>query len=202
MPAPEPGECWGILGGVFDPIHLGHIHLAREIRIKKNLDGILFVPACRPPHRPAEERAPFADRVAMLRLAVVDHENFEVSAIEEDAGLSGFTLDTVRELRASYPDVSFCFLIGADNLGSFMTWHQWRQLLKEITLLVGSRPGSDPAIVKDLPEDAVELVDTGLNDVSSTVVRSVIRQGTDIEKLGRLVPRPVAEYVLENKLYL
>lgn len=202
MPAPELGECWGILGGVFDPVHLGHIHLGRDIRIKKNLDGILFVPACKPPHRPTEKRAPFADRVAMLRLAVADHDNFEVSAIEEDAALSGFTLDTVRELRAAYPDVSFYFLIGADNLRSFMTWHQWRQLLKEISLLVGSRPGSDPAIVKELLGDRVELVDTGLIDVSSTKVRSVIRQGADIERLARLVPRPVAEYILENKLYL
>ena len=100
MPALEPGQRWGILGGMFDPVHLGHLSLAENIRTARDLDGVLLVPSYDPPHRSEQPRAPFDDRVAMLELAVGDLPGLEVSNIEALLERPGYTLLTVRALNA------------------------------------------------------------------------------------------------------
>jgi nicotinate-nucleotide adenylyltransferase len=201
MPAPEPGQRWGILGGTFDPVHLGHLSLGRQIREVRRLDGVLLVPSYDPPHRDHEPDASFADRLAMLRLAVDDDPNFAISTIEETTSRPSYTLNTVRALRAAHPGVEFYFIVGADNLALLRTWHRWETVLREIKLLVGARPGADLSEVDSFPADALELVPTDEIAVSSTEVRQAIRRGTDPESLARLVPRAVAEYIAERKLY-
>jgi len=201
MPAPEPGESWGILGGVFDPVHHGHLALARDIRTARRLDGILFVPTFEPPHRSARPVAGYPDRVEMLDLALQDESGFEVSRIEEATSRPSYTLDTVRALKAAHHDVGFSFLVGADNLDQLKTWHEWRKILDEVRLLVGCRPGAAVNELPDLPADRIDLVETSLVDLSSTYVRSRIKPGLSLDELNKMVPPAVAGYILQRKLY-
>ncbi len=201
MPAPEPGQTWGILGGAFDPVHLGHLALAGDVLKIKALDGILLVPTFDPPHRPSEPHASFEDRLAMLDLAAADYPRFAVSRIEETTGRPSYTLDTVRALKKNHPEVGFSFLIGADNLSQLPTWHRWEAVLEEIGLLVGCRPGADLEVIAGLSRLRVDLVETSLLDISSTGVRTTVGQGTTLEALSAMVPDAVARYIMDRKLY-
>ncbi|RKX24599.1 MAG: nicotinate (nicotinamide) nucleotide adenylyltransferase [Candidatus Zixiibacteriota bacterium] len=201
MPVPENGESWGILGGMFDPIHNGHLNLARNILSAKKLDGVLFVLSFNPTHRKEDIAVSFDDRLAMLELALRDYPKFAISDIERTMDLPGYTLNTVRELTKAYPDVSFRFLIGSDNLASFKTWYCWEQVLEEIPLLVGGRPGTVLQDTESLSPGRVELVDIELVDLSSSMVRRKIQAGLTQEELSEFVPSPVAAYIAEKGLY-
>lgn len=201
MPAPEPGENWGIFGGLFDPVHLGHINLALEICHLKHLDGVLLVPAFKPQHRKQQAEASFDHRMKMLSLAVADHSELQVSQIEKDAKLSGYSLDMARALRGAHPGVTFYFLIGSDNLGRLKKWHRWQQLLQEVPLLIGGRPGADIEINHDLPSDRVECLTIKQMDLSSTRVRAAISNDISLPKLSEMVPPTVATYIIEQELY-
>ncbi|MCP4684377.1 MAG: nicotinate (nicotinamide) nucleotide adenylyltransferase [bacterium] len=201
MPGPEPGQNWGILGGVFDPVHRGHLALAAEILFICKLDGILFIPADKTPHRQLKQGASYAQRCHLLQLALSDDPNFHISRVEREAGLTGYTLDTVLEVKKRYPEVDFQFIIGADNLTSFKTWHRWQEVLEETRLLVGCRPGSEPPDLEGFPGDRIDLVETSRIELSSTGIREAIHGGADIEALSTMVPPAVAEYILAESLY-
>ncbi len=201
MPAPEVGEHWGILGGVFDPVHRGHINLSEDIMKERRLDGVLFIPSYRPPHRLEESRAPFEDRLSMLRLALAHYPKFHTSSIEHESDEPGYTYNTVRALKQRHPGVEFSFLIGADNAENFKTWYKWEQILEEVVLLVGYRPGTDVDAVKAFPTGRMELIETGEYDLSSTEIRECIRKGVSPRDLKVMVPDDVAEYILKNELY-
>jgi nicotinate-nucleotide adenylyltransferase len=201
MPAPSPGQRWGILGGVFDPVHLGHLTLARDVRSIRHLQGILFVPTFQPPHRPSPPKASFEDRMEMVRLALCDQPDMEVSRIEEQTTRPSFTLDTVQALKVAYPGVEFELIVGADQLSQLPTWHRWRELLDEVRLVVGCRPG---AVQPQLPDSAPErilILESSLVDLSSTQVRAGIEGGATLYKLTALVPQAVAEYIIARDLY-
>jgi nicotinate-nucleotide adenylyltransferase len=202
MPAPEPGERWGILGGAFDPLHFGHLTLAREIRNKVKLDGVLLVPTLEPPHRPQQPVVRFEDRVTMLELALKGEAAMAVSRIEETTSRPSYTLDTVRALKKKYPQVEFVFIIGADIVSQFKSWHCWQDLLREIKLIVGYRRGADLSELSAYPEDRFTLVETTPVDLSSTQVRERIRMGATREQLSKMVPPSVADFILRRRLYL
>lgn len=201
MPGPEPGQSWGILGGVFDPVHRGHLTLAGEMLSLRALDGILFVPADRTPHRQLRRGASFSQRCQMLQLALTGYPVFLLGRIEQEAGLSGYTLDTVRELKKRFPDVDFQFIIGADNLGSFKTWYHWEEVLREVRLLVGCRPGADPPGLDMFPEGRIDLVSTGRVDISSTAIREAVRKHATELELSQMVAPEVAEFIIKEGLY-
>ncbi len=201
------------MGGTFDPVHLGHLVLAREVCEQKELTGALLVPSIRHPFKQGQCQATFSDRVAMLRLAVENHECFLVSEIEAEMDLSGYTLDTVRACKQRYPQAEFSFIVGADILGELKQWHHPEQILKEVRILVGSRPPYDKkqlvaqkklAAQKQLaafPSDRIELVPTSLIDISSTEVRQKIGDNISPDELDRLIPSKVREYIQQRKLY-
>lgn len=201
MPAPEPGQTWGILGGTFDPVHLGHLSLATDMQKAQKLDGVLLVPAFDPPHRAEQPHASFEDRVAMLTLATEDVSGLIISRIEESLGRPGYTLETVRALGKQHDRIDFRFIVGADNLNLLRTWHRWETVLDEIRLLVGCRPGADLEPIADLPRARIDLVETSMIDLSSTEIRDRVNQGIDPEELSRMVPPKVATYILERNLY-
>lgn len=202
MPAPEPGQKWGILGGTFDPVHRGHLQLAQEIRAAVQLDGVMLIPAFHPPHRNNQTLASFDDRLAMLRLAADDDASFVVSNIEEKLDRPGYTLETMRAVKKRHPKVEFFFIVGADNLSMLRTWHEWETVLEENRLLVGSRPGADLSRLASYSDYDLEVVETSLIDISSTNIRWRIHNGIDLDELSRLVPSPVAKYIAERKIYL
>ncbi len=197
---PDHGR-WGILGGAFDPVHRGHLNLANEIRRKKKLTGILFVPSLRHPFKRDLCRASFEDRVAMLRLAVEGYEDFVVSEIETELNLNGYTLDTVKAFKQRYPETEFFFLIGADNLNELNQWYSPGQIMKEVRILVGSRPAYGKEQFGALPPDRIELIPTSLVDISSTDIRRRIGDNVPFEELAKLIPATVVEYIRERELY-
>jgi nicotinate-nucleotide adenylyltransferase len=202
MPKPDAGGTWGVLGGTYDPVHNGHLSLADGICRKKQLTGVLFIPAYRHPFKEDDQHAPYSDRVAMLRLAVAERDDFLVNEIEASEGLSGYTLDTLRALRKTYPRTSFRFIIGADNLDQIDRWYKPLELLAGTTVLAGARPGYDLRLQGRLPEGSVELVEVETEDISSTGLRRGIREGASDEDLLRYLPAKVLEYIRREKLYV
>jgi nicotinate-nucleotide adenylyltransferase len=201
MADPEPGTRWGILGGVFDPVHRGHLSLACEMLSKADLDGVLFVPSFDPPHRSGKIRAPFRDRVEMLRLALTEQPACVVSDVEATLNQPGYTLVLITELERRYPEVEWLFIMGADNISTFSTWYRWEDILRKIKVLAGARPGQTGDAIGEFPSDRMQLVPTVTRDVSSTEVRRLIKEGSTVERLCELVPEAVAVYIREHGLY-
>ncbi len=133
-------ERWGILGGVFDPVHYAHLAIAEQAREALDLDHVLFVPANVPVHRdPAHVTAD--DRARMVELAVADNERFSVSRIEIDTGTSGYTADTVARLVAQMPECRFVLILSAESASHLPEWREPERLLDLAQIAVVPRLG-------------------------------------------------------------
>lgn len=199
MPTPDDGGLWGVLGGTFDPVHRGHLSLATELLRECRLDGVLFVPAFNHPQKKERATAPLEDRLTMLELAVGEEDRFLIDRIEISEKLSGYSLDTVRALKQTYPEATFAFLVGQDNLSQLSHWHSSEQLLAEVQFIAGARPGNSAADSKHVSQ--VKLVSTVLVEISSTQVRKCVANGASDSELDQLVPQSVREYIRHRGLY-
>jgi nicotinate-nucleotide adenylyltransferase len=200
----------GLLGGSFDPVHCGHLHIARAALEGFDLERVVFVPAAHSPHKAARPRASDEDRLAMLRLATAGEPRFEVSDLELRRGGVSFTIDTVRALPkelALPADVDIYLILGSDNLAGLAHWHRVRELLSLVRPVVVHRDGdADRALAAmraDLGETAyLRLKDGYLNlppvQVSSTEVRSSRATG---DPMTDDVPDSVRAYILAHDLY-
>ncbi len=212
----------GILGGTFDPPHVGHLLAASDAHDELKLDRVLFIPAAQQPLKAhlsngpvstQPERAPAADRLQMVRLAIADDERFEVSAIEINRGGLSYTVETLGKLAESSPGDSWYFLIGADVLETFAKWREPERILQLATLAVFTRGIGDGDSAKALwdrfcaewrashgrtPEHAPAFVNGRRVDVSSTEVRGRVTAGRSIHGF---VPDAVAIYIAERGLY-
>lgn len=191
----------GILGGSFDPPHVGHLVLASCACEQLGLRGVLFVPAAEPPHKAGGAVTPAPRRLELTRLAIAGDDRFAVSAVELEAGVR-FTRDTLAELARRLPGERFVFLMGADSLVLFETWHDPAGILTLCTLGVAPRPGDDLRQVEAartrLPAGSVELVDMPVIGVSSTMIRDRVARGRDVRYL---VPAAVEARIRELGLY-
>jgi nicotinate-nucleotide adenylyltransferase len=213
-----------IYGGTFDPVHNGHLEVARRVRELFDFDEVWFVPACVPPHkRDAGVSSPF-HRVAMVALATQDDHQFRISTAELDEPERPYAIDTVSRLQASLGmGRRLFFLIGADSWAELQTWHRWQQLLKMCDLIVVTRPGyelqkgpqSEVARILDLRgkstretlaelandvEPRVYFSDCASVDVSATAIRAAAGVN-DEAALQKMLPRAVANYVTKHQLY-
>jgi len=189
----------GILGGTFDPIHVGHLIAAEGVRTELRLDRVIFIPAARPPHKGDASISDATHRLEMVRLAVDGNPAFEVSEMELDRGGTSYTIETVRELRAQYgPEVEIFLLMGADSLLELTTWKDYRSLLRECTVVVFRRPGLDLARVDPDIRERVRVVPTHEVGLASKDIRRRVREGKSIRYL---VPPRVEAYVLSQNLY-
>jgi nicotinate-nucleotide adenylyltransferase len=195
----------GILGGTFDPPHLGHLWLATLAADAIGLDRVLFMPAAQPPHKQGEAVTSASDRLLMTRLAIAGDDAFELTIIEMERSGPSYTIDSVVELRQLYGDEAELFLLmAADSLAQIDTWRQPDELLERIEWVVGPRPGAglpDRAALEDrFGERAgrIHLLDGPSLDVSSTAIRERVAAGHAIRYL---VPRGVEELIVDRGLY-
>jgi nicotinate-nucleotide adenylyltransferase len=194
----------GVIGGTFDPIHLGHMLVAEEASARLELDRVLFVPAGAPPHKIGHRITDPEIRLEMVRLAISDHACFGVSRIDVDRRGPSYTVDTIRLLRDEWGmDAEIFFLIGADSLVDLPIWHQPERLLRLCQVVALRRPGYEvdlDELDRLLPGAAllVRMLDIPVLDISSTKIRQRVRQGQSIRGL---VPPVVERYIGEHGLY-
>jgi nicotinate-nucleotide adenylyltransferase len=192
----------GLLGGTFDPIHVGHIAAAHVAMDCARLDRVLFIPSATPPHRaPAEADA--THRLAMSRLAVGDEKRFEVSDVEVRRGGKSFTSDTLRDLKHAFPRDELFLILGWDAARLFSTWHEPDRIRADASVVVIGRPGMRAPTDTDLraagldPERTV-LCLGGTPDISGSALRESLAKG---EPVGDCLPPAVERYIAEHGLY-
>jgi nicotinate-nucleotide adenylyltransferase len=201
MPAPDKGERWGILGGAFDPVHRGHITLSRDIGRSKRLDGVLLIPSSNHPFKDGQCVASFQHRLEMLKLAARQFDLFLVSDIERQQNLSGYTIDTIRAVKAAYPDTEFYFIIGADNIDQMRQWYQPEEIFREVGVIAGTRPGYVPHHADGSLAAEIEFIETEAVDISSTEVRKAICCGGGVSAVADRLAPDVRDYIIKHGLY-
>jgi len=184
----------GILGGTFNPIHIGHLILAEEAREKLGIDRILFVPTYLPPHKENSDIAPAADRLKMAKLAIKGNKYFMVSDIEIKRDGRSYTIDTIREFKEMYPNDELYFIIGSDLLKYLDDWKDLNEIIKMVKFIAVTRPGYPlekiPSYIQTMAIRAV--------DVSAFEIRSCVKEDRSFRYL---VPEGVFNYIKKKGLY-
>lgn len=195
----------GILGGSFNPPHNGHLAMAAAACAGARLDRVLFVPAAAPPHKLQHNgMAPAEDRLAMVREAIAGHAAYGVWDGELRRGGVSYTVDTLRQLRAEFPEDRFVLIIGGDTLRDLHTWREPVAIVEMAEVVTLVRPGvSVPGMRPQLPPPWPERLLAGIVpaepvDVSSTEIRRRVAAG---DSIAQLVPAGVAAYIRRHGLY-
>jgi nicotinate-nucleotide adenylyltransferase len=197
----------GVLGGTFDPPHIGHLILAEEARLALALGQVLFVPAGDPWRKAGRDLSPRQDRLAMVRLAIGDDPHFAVSTIEIEKEGPSYTAETLTALHEQLePETGVFFIMGADSLADFPHWHEPQRILELARLAVAERPepedvGLEEGLAEDLARamrERVVWLRMPLIAISASGVRDRVRQGLSIRYW---VPAAVEEYIREHGLY-
>jgi len=219
LPAPRTVQRVGIFGGSFNPIHVGHLRAAEEVREAFALDRILFVPAALPPHKVRHQLALPEQRLAMVQRAIAGNPFFRASDLELHRGGRSYSIDTLRELRQRFPKWKLFFILGSDAFAEIHTWKEYEHLFELCDFVVVARPGVRVRCLRSLlpvatrkcfwyARDSLALVHrsghkvwfqqiTGL-DVSATSIRQAVSRGRSIRYL---VPPAVERYILQHGLY-
>jgi nicotinate-nucleotide adenylyltransferase len=188
----------GILGGTFDPIHLGHLILAEQLAEKFKLDKVIFIPSASPPHKNNKKVSKAKDRFKMTGLAIEDNPLFSISDIELKRKGKSYTVITIKELKKLYPKSKLFLLCGSDVLDELKTWKSPDEIYKLIKVIVGVRPGYNK-IKKDNKYAKKSIIEqiNGL-EVSSTEIRKRVKKGKSIRYL---VPDKARNYIRKKGLY-
>lgn len=198
---------YGIMGGTFDPIHIGHLVLAEEVRNKFNLDKIIFIPSGNPPHKDNREVTTAINRYEMTLLATTSNPNFDISSIEIERKGNSYTIDTIKQLRKSYRDkVEFYFITGADAILDLPNWKNVDELLTLSRFIAATRPGFELnemeekiKVIEEKYNREIDSIIVPALQISSTDVRNRIREGNSVKYL---LPEIVEDYIFKNKLYI
>jgi nicotinate-nucleotide adenylyltransferase len=224
-PHPLPLKL-GLLGGSFNPIHNGHLTIARLVREQLRLDQVLFIPTGDPPHKRDGSLAPAKDRYEMVRLALVGTPSFQLSDIEIRRSGKSYSIDTIRELQRQFgSSTELYFLIGLDAFLDFPNWKEPMELLRACRFVVVPRPGQSFRSLADMPllpaldARALDRLDAGVLpqldiampackgitclpippcSISASDIRQRIRQKTT---QANMLPPPVESYILQHRLY-
>ena len=215
----------GMLGGSFDPVHMGHIGLAQETREKFSLDQILFIPVFQSPHKSHIPLTSTTHRMEMLRLALRDSAHFGISDTEMRREEISYTIDTLNHFRFIYPNSELFLIMGYDNLLDLDSWKGSREIMKKCHILVASRPGSKPFSSTDKifglfngdspyrlgkiknknqefihreTENKLVVYDISPRDISSSVVRERLASGKSVDNL---LPPEVETYIIGHRIY-
>ncbi len=187
----------GIMGGTFDPIHHGHLVAASEVASVFGLDEVVFVPTGQPWQKDHVEVSPAEQRYLMTVIATASNPGFTVSRVDVDRPGLTYTIDTLRDLRASHPDSDLYFITGADALAQILSWKDADELF-ELARFVGvTRPGHELSGA-GLPEGRVSLLEVPAMAISSTACRERVRAGRPV---WYLVPDGVVQFIGKYGLY-
>ena len=193
------GRRIGILGGTFDPIHIGHLIIGQEILYRCGLERMVFIPSADPPHKQYPEMATAEARAKMVELAVACNPLFELSRMELDRPGKSYTVETLRTLRRSLEsDAGLYLVIGADNAVEMSTWHDPDGVLALADVVVVDRPGCDLRRVDPGLARQMTFIEIPLLEISSTDIRVRLKAGRPIRYLE---PKQVARYIEAHGLY-
>ena len=211
----KPRQAIGYLGGTFDPIHTGHLQPALEIAEALALEALYLMPNHIAPHK-SQPHCDAAQRTKMVALAIADHPKIQLDTRELKRNKPSYTIDTLKELKADYPNTPICFIMGMDSLVHFDRWHKWQEILSYCHIIVSQRPqwkGHFNQVVQtlvnthqttnkndlhQLQQGKIFFQKTEQFDISSTGIRALINQGQSIE---HLVPNAVKYYIQKHHLY-
>ncbi|GGA68891.1 nicotinate-nucleotide adenylyltransferase [Ornithinibacillus halotolerans] len=182
----------GILGGTFDPPHIGHLIIAEEVNQALDLDEIWFIPTYEPPHK-GRASVSVENRIEMLKLAIADNESFKLNTIEVDREGKSYTYDTMLLLTNKYPDSEFYFIIGADMVEYLPNWYKIDELMKLVTFIGVKRSGYSLNTTYPIREVEIPMV-----DISSSLIRKRQKEKGTIQYL---VPKSVYTYIKEHSFY-
>nr|WP_078428869.1 nicotinate-nucleotide adenylyltransferase [Alkalihalobacterium alkalinitrilicum] len=185
----------GILGGTFDPPHIGHLLIAQEVLEQCKLDEIWFMPANIPPHKKTNDVSSVDDRIEMVTKAIDGADQFVVSTIELERTGPSYTVDTLKELKMKLPDVDFYFIIGGDMIEQLHTWERIDELFEYVTFVGLGRPGYSETSTY---EEKMVLLTIPQVDISSSSIRDRIKEGRSIRYF---VPESVRHFIEERELY-
>ncbi len=195
-------ERVGILGGTFDPPHIGHLVLAEYALDALDLSCVLFVPAADPPHK-YPVRVGIEHRLPMLECAIAGNDKFAVSRVDVDRPGPHYSVDTIRILQKQQPETDFYFVMGGDSLHNLPGWYHPQELIALCKLVVMGRPGAEVApelkasLLPGLSERVV-VIESPMLGFSSTEVADRLEAGKSVRYL---VPDAVLAYIQENGLY-
>jgi nicotinate-nucleotide adenylyltransferase len=216
-----PKQRIALYGGTFDPVHLGHLEVAHRVCELFEIEKVVFIPAQIAPHKVGRPVTPPLHRYAMLALATQHDQKFVISTFEIDAPNRRYTVDTLAHFVGELSETSeLFFIMGGDSWSEITTWREWQRLLEMVNHIVVARPGYDlvgPEIMRGRIVDLrsrkstsgllgegspkkIYLTDVVLKDVSSTMIRSCVREGRLID-LAQFVPEPVAQYIVKYGVY-
>lgn len=190
----------GLLGGMFDPPHNGHLTIAERLRSFSAAAEVWFVPSVEPPHRSTESISPYAIRRDLVKSAVHGHQQFSLCEIESTLPAPHYTVRTLKALSATFPEREWLLFIGADQLAVFDTWHEPEQILSICRVIVAARPGVNPSGLFAAHPRVQICPDTDI-PLSSSMIRRQCAQGTTVDALADFMPRSTAELIVKQHLY-
>ncbi len=219
----------GLYGGTFDPVHHGHLSIARKLIELFALDEVMLIPAHVPPHKRDARISPAWHRYAMLALATQGDARLCISTIELDAPERPYTIDTLRRIKSSYhtEDARSFFIMGADSWAEIVTWYEWERVVSEVEIVVVTRPDYEITtshVGAEIQSRIVDLRDTNDADIAAMLnensskrriyftdavftataareIRRRVREAHGARELVDLIPRTVAEYIDKYRLY-
>jgi len=202
------GARVGLFGGTFNPVHVGHLIVARAVLEHLGLERMVLIPSANPPHKSPQAVAGAEDRLAMLRLAIADEPGFDLSACEIERPGPSYTIDTVAAFRREWGDkAELHWLIGSDSLSELASWHRVAELVGMCRIVTAARPGREvpdlSALGGRVGERQIQRLRDGILptpriDISASEIRRRVRQGRSVRWL---VPTAVAQYIDRRGLY-
>jgi nicotinate-nucleotide adenylyltransferase len=190
-----------LYGGTFDPVHLGHVEVARKVLELFEIEKVVFIPAQIAPHKVGRPVTEPIHRYAMLALATQDDPRLVISTFELDAPDRRYTVDTVAEFQRQLGEsVELFFIMGADSWSEITTWRDWERLLKMTNHIVVTRPGYEVPPAPAGLSERIFFTDAVMKDISATNIRRLANEGR-VDELEKLVPKAVADYIKKYGIY-